>query len=113
MNQIFTLEHLNESISSIASRIRKQDFLTYFKKFSLLESSETRLVLGVVSSFHKDNLTRKFADDILAAVRSVMPSIESIELMIDDTIESRTDAVIDCREIERDSAKQTRREQVE
>jgi chromosomal replication initiator protein len=43
----------------------------------------------------------------------VMPSIESIELMIDDTIESRTDAVIDCREIERDSAKQTRREQVE
>jgi chromosomal replication initiator protein len=42
-----------------------------------------------------------------------MPSIESIELMIDDTIESRIDAVIDCREIERDSAKQTRREQVE
>lgn len=98
----------------ISQNIRKQDFLTYFKKFSLLEATDTTVVLGVVSSFHKDNLSKKFYDEIKAAIHLSHPKIDCVDLVVDDRIEVRPEGeVVDCRMLQRASEKKTKKEQVE
>jgi len=42
---IFAFSHLEESVKILSNKVRKQDFLTYFKKFSLLEASEDSVTL--------------------------------------------------------------------
>lgn len=94
--------------------IRKQDFLTYFKKFSLIDVSGGTVVLGVVSSFHKDNLSKKFANEIKEAVLEQDRSIEMIDFVVDERIEMRPEEeVIDCRKLFSVSQKKTKKEQTE
>jgi chromosomal replication initiator protein len=112
MSNVFQFSHLEEALKDLSQRIRKQDFLTYFKKFSLLAVTSDSVTLGVVSGFHKDNLTRKFEADILAALNRVQNNIKGFTFEIDDTIESRTDWVVDCRSIHKIGEKQTKDEQV-
>lgn len=84
-------------IAEVASKVRKQDFLTYFKKISFIEVRDNVLILGVVSAFMRDNLEHKFHGDILAAVQTVMPEITNIELTVDASIEdSNKILVVDC-----------------
>lgn len=110
----FRFSHLEDAVRMMSSAIRKQDFLTYFKKFSLIEWTHTSVTLGVVSSFHKDNLSKKFYDDIKSAIVSVYPSIESIDFVVDDAIDVRPEAeVIDCRATQKSTEKQSKKEQVE
>jgi chromosomal replication initiator protein len=109
----FQFSHLEEALKDISQKIRKQDFLTYFKKFSLLSVDTTSITIWVISSFHKDNLTKKFAPDILAALKEKNNSLESFVFEIDDTIDSRIDWVIDCRALHKIGEKQTKKEQVE
>lgn len=114
MSQAFRFSHLESAIRIASQVIRKQDFLTYFKKFSLVSASETSVVLWVVSSFHRDNLAKKFYDDIKNAVTQVAPQIEVIDFAVDDMIDVRGEQeVIDCRILLKETEKQTKKEQVQ
>ncbi len=113
MLEKFQFSHLEEALKDISQKIRKQDFLTYFKKFSLLSVSEDTVTLGVLSNFHMDNLSRKFSTEILESLKKINPSIRDFTLQIDDTLESRIEWTIDCRAIQKIGEKQTKKEQVE
>jgi len=110
----FSFSHLESAVRAMSGTIRKQDFLTYFKKFSLIGATDTTVTLGVVSSFHKDNLSKKFYDEIKSAITFVMPSIEAIDFAVDERIDVRPETeVIDCRLVHKNQEKQTKKEQVE
>ncbi len=114
MTPNFSFSHLEETISRLSVSIRKQDFLTYFKKFSLLESTHDSITLGVVSSFHRDNLSKKFYEDIKSTVAEITPNIKSIDIIVDDAIDTKgADAVIECRLSLKESEKITKKQQVE
>lgn len=113
MSTVFSFSDLQKVVALLSVEVRKQDFLTYFKKFSLLSTTENSITLGVISAFHRDNLTRKFLTDIEKAVHSIHPHIEKVEIIIDDVIESRdTLTVIDCRLTQKESEKITKNQQV-
>lgn len=110
----FSFSHLGIAVRSMSTTIRKQDFLTYFKKFSLLATTDTTVTIGVVSSFHKDNLSKKFYDEIKTAIVGVNSSIEAVDFAVDERIDERPETeVIDCRLVHKSSEKQTKKEQVE
>lgn len=91
------VEILRKIVQAIAGNVKKQDFLTYFKKLSLLSRSENEIVLGVVSSFARDNLAHKFKNEVLAAVASVEPTISSVDFAVDSNIDNPSNAnVVDC-----------------
>ncbi len=60
---------LKNILSEIIESVKKQDFLVYFRKISILETSSDSVVFGTVSSFMKDNLEAKFHDIVLAATQ--------------------------------------------
>lgn len=65
-------EFLRNFVAWLAQNLRKQDFLTYFKKLSLLEMHPNgRVVIGVVSEFARDNISHKFLRDLTLAAQSV------------------------------------------
>lgn len=109
----FTFAHLEKSVEIMSKEIRKQDFLTYFKRFSLIASTDTSVTIGVISSFHQDNLSKKFYTEIKTAIKSIVPSIEVVDFVVDDTIDMRAiDEVIDCRDTQRISEKKTKYEHI-
>lgn len=110
----FSFSHLESAVRIMSGAIRKQDFLTYFKKFSLLSVDNKSVTIWVVSSFHKDNLSRKFYDEIKSAIQNIVPTIESIDFEVDERIDVRPDTeVVDCRLAHKNQEKQTKKEQVE
>ena len=114
MASSFQFSDLRTAVKDMSLTIRKQDFLTYFKKFSLLDATETTVTIGVVSSFHKDNLSKKFYDEIKDSLQKITPSIVAVDFAVDDRIEVRPEGeVIDCRALFREGEKQTKKEQVE
>lgn len=97
----------------LAISLRKQDFLTYFKKFSLTATTDTMIQLGVNSAFHRDNITSKFYNEIKTAVQEQWSRIDTIDIVVDDTIDMLpTERVIDCRELFANLSKQLKKEQV-
>jgi chromosomal replication initiation ATPase DnaA len=109
----FSFSHLQLAVDLMSQSIRKQDFLTYFKSFSLMASSETSVTIGVISSFHQDNLSKKFYNEIKAAIVSVVPTIEVIDFVVDETIEMRAqDEVINCKILQKTSEKKTKHESI-
>ncbi len=114
MTSNFTFSHLEEVISNLSVSLRKQDFLTYFKKFSLLDVTADSITLWVISSFHRDNLTKKFYEDIKQAVQAINKGISSIDIAVDDAIDAKwSDQVIDCRLSLKASEKTTKKQQIE
>ncbi|GAB0174539.1 MAG: chromosomal replication initiator protein DnaA [Candidatus Altimarinota bacterium] len=114
MSQIFTFSDLESAMRNIASSIRKQDFLTYFKKFSLVNANETSVVLGVVSGFHRDNLMKKFIVEIEKAIREIRPSINTIEITVDEEMEMKgSECVIECKGLLKETEKTLKKQQVE
>ena len=88
---------LRDIIKELTTTLRKQDFLTYFKKVSLLEQTADKLTFGVVSSFMRDNLAHKFFDEILAASKAIIPTIETIDFRVDKDIDNPSNGnVMDC-----------------
>lgn len=109
----FSFAHLTQSVEIMSRDIRKQDFLTYFKRFSLMASTELSVTIGVLSSFHQDNLSKKFYSEIKSAIVSVFPTIEVIDFIVDDSIEMRAlDEIIDCRDMQRLSEKKSKNESI-
>ncbi|MDD5376849.1 MAG: chromosomal replication initiator protein DnaA [Candidatus Gracilibacteria bacterium] len=98
MHQVNTdVSLLRDIIKELTTTLRKQDFLTYFKKISLLEQTSEKIIFGVVSSFMRDNLAHKFSGEILAAAKKVLPSVVSIEFHVDKNIDNPSNVqVMDC-----------------
>lgn len=114
LDMICSFSNLQSAVELMSQEIRKQDFLTYFKKFSLVSATDTSVTIGVVSSFHLDNLSKKFYDDIKRAIIKIVPTVEVVDFAIDDTIDMRPlDQVIDCRDIQKQSEKQAKKELIE
>ncbi len=114
MSQNFEFSHLKTVVTDLSIQIRKQDFLTYFKKFSLISVTDDSVTLGVVSAFHRDNIARKFYTEIKNAVQNICPSIVSVDIIVDDAIDLKTEEyVIDCRMSLKESEKVTRKQQIE
>lgn len=114
MSQNFEFSHLHRVVTELSTQIRKQDFLTYFKKFSLMDVTTDTVTLGVVSGFHRDNLSKKFYTEIKAAVQKIAPEIEVIDIIVDDAIDTKAEEyVIDCRNSLKESEKTTKKQQVE
>ncbi len=114
MSDPFDFSILEQAILTLSVKIRKQDFLTYFKKFSLLQVGNNTVTLGVVSGFHRDNLVKKFYDEIKEAIITLDSRIEAIDIVVDEAIETKDESqVIDCRTIQKASEKTTKKQQVE
>jgi len=58
---------LKNILSEIIGNIKKQDFLVYFRKISIIDITDNSVVFGTVSSFMKDNLEAKFHSVVLEA----------------------------------------------
>jgi hypothetical protein len=52
-NEMDKLESLKLILSHLLQDIRKQDFLVYFKKMSIVEKSDVHVSYGVISEFMK------------------------------------------------------------
>ncbi|MDD5197848.1 MAG: chromosomal replication initiator protein DnaA [Candidatus Gracilibacteria bacterium] len=88
---------LRDIIKELATTLRKQDFLTYLKKISLLEQTPEKIIFGVVSSFMRDNLAHKFFDEILLASKKIIPTITAIDFLVDKNIDNPSNGnVMDC-----------------
>jgi len=94
MEKHYTLKNI---LGNLTEKIKKQDFLVYFRKISIIEQTDNKVIFGVVSWFMKDNLEAKFYDEILFATKKEIPTLERIEFKVDKNIEnpSNIDA-IDC-----------------
>lgn len=109
------MEHqiLRNIVKQLAQSIRKQDFLTYFKKISYLGEIEGVIVLWVVSAFMRDNLTHKFGKEVFEAVKQFLPEVVSIEFQVDKNIENPSNTmVIDCIKEYKDLSKKGKDEEV-
>lgn len=88
---------LKNIVINIIDTVKKQDFLVYFRKITIIDITETEIVFGVVSSFMKDNLEAKFYNDIFNAAKLEVRDLEKISFIVDQNIDnpSNTD-VVDC-----------------
>ncbi len=94
MEKVYKLQNI---LTNIISQIKKQDFLVYFRKISILSVSETVIDFWVVSTFMKWNLEAKFYNTILAATKKEIPTIEKITFEVDKSIDNPTNKnVVDC-----------------
>jgi chromosomal replication initiator protein len=90
-------EILKNIISDLMVNIKKQDFLVYFRKISILEIQDSSLIYWVVSWFMKDNLKAKFYDKLLLSTKKELPNIIKISFEIDTKIENISNRdMIDC-----------------
>lgn len=85
MEKLYSLKTV---LSNLASEIKKQDFLVYFRKVSIVDINETVFTLGVVSTFMRDNLEAKFQQQILTAIQKDYPTIEKLEIIVDKEIDN-------------------------
>ncbi len=97
MSKQFSVHELKSVIQYIAKNIRKQDFLTYFKKISLIKLENGIVTYGVISGFYRDNLLKKYYEEIKGASIEIFPEITGIDIIVDTDIEnSENKNVIDC-----------------
>lgn len=96
--QLSILSQLQSFCQLLADSMRKQDFLTYFQKMSLVTYEENVLTLGVVSGFIRDNMSYRFSEILLINAKQVWIGVEKIEIIVDENIENPSyTQVIDCR----------------
>jgi chromosomal replication initiator protein len=113
MNNLNDLVLLKGIVTGCIERVRKQDFLTYFKKLSIVSLEPERITLGVVSNFVKDNLLHKFQGHILASVQSLLPAVKTITLVVDAQIDNPSNPlVVDCHKEYRECMGQKKKEVV-
>ena len=106
MEKHYTLKNI---LLTLIEDVKKQDFLVYFRKISLIKNTDTKLTLWVVSSFMKDNLEAKFYDNILKAAKTEIPTLERIEFNIDSNIDNPSNTnTIDCAKLFKENSKKTK-----
>lgn len=88
---------LKNILNLILADIKKQDFLVYFRKISIVDVTNEKVVFWVVSGFMKENLEAKFYELIKKATLCEFSTISSIEFIVDKNIENPSNkSVIDC-----------------
>jgi len=88
---------LKNIIKELVIKIRKTDFLTYFKKLSIISIDENVITFWVISSFAKDNISHKFYSDIKEIVVALEPNIQVIDFQVDSNIDNPSNhKSIDC-----------------
>ena len=98
---------LKNILSEIIGNIKKQDFLVYFRKISIIDITDNSVVFGTVSSFMKDNLEAKFHSVVLEASKKELgDKITNISFKVDGEIDnpSNTNAV-DCQKFLKENHK--------
>lgn len=111
LNDMTSLQAFSELL---ATRLRKQDFLTYFQKLSLVTRTDNKIVFGVVSEFIRDNIHHRFGSILLVAAKEIWVDVLEIEVVVDHQIENPTYAyVIDCRQALKNSQATVRKTQKE
>lgn len=102
--------HLEEILNILVWSLKKQDFLVYFRKISILEITDGRVIFGVVSVFMKKNLEVKFLDEITKATTDILPSVKNIEFQVDKNIDNTSNInVIDCMSFYKDFKKKSKK----
>lgn len=94
MQKQFKLKNI---LINLVDKLKKQDFLVYFRKISILEINDKEIIFWVMSWFMKGNLEAKFYNEILEAVKLEHKNIEKIYFKIDDNIDNPSNNdVVDC-----------------
>ncbi len=107
MDKYYKLKNILGNLTEV---IKKQDFLVYFRKISILEITQDEVVFWVVSSFMKDNIEAKFYNQIKEATQREIPSIKMISFQVDKNIETPSNKnVIDCTKFYKDNSKETKK----
>lgn len=104
---------LKEIVRELAASLRKQDFLTYFKRLSILGCDNDTLVIGVVSTFMRDNLAHRFYDEIKTAAIKTFPGVQKIEFQVDSEIDNPANSgVVDCHEEYKEVTSKKKKEEI-
>lgn len=94
MEKVYRLQNI---LTNIIKKIKKQDFLVYFRKISILDISENEVTFWVVSTFMKWNLEAKFYAQVLEATQEEFPSVDKINFEVDKNIDNPTNKyAINC-----------------
>ncbi|MBP7806182.1 chromosomal replication initiator protein DnaA [Candidatus Gracilibacteria bacterium] len=100
MTNLSVLPQLQNFCQLLVDVLRKQDFLTYFQKVSLVSSENGVVTLGVVSGFIRDNMSFRFSEAIQTAAKQVWTDMERVEIIVDENIDNPSyTQVIDCRKV--------------
>lgn len=98
--------HLRNILSLVISRVKKQEFLVYFKKMTLVNIEEGCVTFGVISEFMKGNLEVKFTQILLEAAQTEFPGVTEVKIIVDSEIDNPSNSdVIDCMEFFKESTK--------
>lgn len=97
---------LQNIVSNIIERVKKQDFLVYFRKISIMELSNESITFGVVSWFMKQNLEAKFYNEVFESAKLENPLLKEIHFKVDLDIDNPSNVdVIDCAWYYKEDAK--------
>src|SRR6187397_3227954 len=100
MTQLSVLPQLQLFSQLLVDSMRKQDFLTYFQKISLVSCEGDTLVLGVISEFIRDNMSFRFTDIITENAKKVWTDVVKVQIVVDYNIENPSyTQVIDCKKV--------------
>jgi len=101
---------LNNILNNLILILKKQDFLVYFRKMSILEITEDKVVFWVMSSFMEENLRAKFYNQILEATQKEFENVKEVDFVIDKNIENPSNKdVIDCSIFFKEISKKTKK----
>lgn len=88
---------LREIIKEIIWSLKTQDFLTYFRKMTILSIENNWVVFWVESGFMKDNLKYKFYDIVKSCTAKIIEWVDVIDFVIDNEIDNPSNIqVLDC-----------------
>ena len=103
MENIYKLKNI---ITNLTKEVKKQDFLVYFRKMSILEIKDNVIKFGVESGFMKNNLEAKFMKELLSASQKEDSDIVAVELAVDDNIDVPSNTqVVDCTKFYKEATK--------
>lgn len=103
MEKHFKLKNI---IIDIIENVKKQDFLVYFRKISILDISSDSITFWVMSAFMKDNLEAKFYNQLFNSSKLEIPTIKNILFKIDVEIDNPSNKdVIDCTSFYKENSK--------
>jgi len=101
---------LNNILNNLILILKKQDFLVYFRKMSILEITEDKVVFWVMSSFMEENLRAKFYNQILEATQKEFENVKEVDFVVDKNIENPSNKdVIDCSIFFKEISKKTKK----
>ncbi len=91
MEKVYRLQNI---LQNIIGTVKKQDFLVYFRKISIMEMTDDEITFWLVSTFMKWNIEAKFYDVVLVASQKEVSSISKISFEIDKNIDNPTNKYV-------------------